>query len=947
MTMRLHLRIIVGLCMSAVFCGSVRGGDRAALEFFESKVRPILAHHCYECHGPEKQKSDLRLDHISTILRGGERGPALVRGDVEASRIVEAARYQNTDLQMPPRRKLADEQIAVLEQWIAMGAPWPDEPAPAGEASGRGTERYDVQQRKAEHWAWRPIRKAVPPRVARTDWPLTEIDRFILAALEAAGVAPAPPADRTTWLRRVHLDLIGLPPTVEQVRQFLDESSPDAYEKVVDRLLCSPRFGERWARHWMDLVRYAETYGHEFDFPIPQAWRYRDYLIRALNADVPYDQLVREHIAGDLLERPRRHLAEGYNESVIATGFWYLHEQTHAPTDVRQHQAERIDNQIDVMTKTFLGLTVACARCHDHKFDAISTADYYALAGFLQSSRQDYAMLDPGGTIAQGVERLRELYDGVVKHQRAEVPSSPATQIAEGGSDAAVFASFDNDLEGWTASGFAFLHAPEPGAAHSGLLGRRLHGVLRSPTFTITQPKLFICAAGENAKLRVIIDGYIMDEFNPLLFAGLIASVDTGGKFNWFTIQGDYGRYVGHRAYIEVIDGGDGWIAVDEVRFGRGEAPPEASSSTGAGRTPYIIPDSIAAEMRRIDEQLPAPVRVLAMTDGTAEDSPVFIRGSHRTPGDLVPRRFLEALSGPDQPPIEHGSGRLELARRLLDESNPFAARVAVNRLWHHLFGRGIVPTVDNFGVLGQPPSHPELLDYLALELQRCGWSQKSILRQIVLSQTYRMSSAPADAHAQRVDPTNVLLHRMNIKRLEGEAIRDALLAVSGRLDGSMYGPPVAVHLTPFMDGRGRPGQSGPLDGAGRRSVYLEARRNFLSPFMLAFDTPTPFTAFGQRTVSNVPAQSLILMNDPFIVEQARLWAAGLMGNPRLSTLEEQVEQMYLAAFARCPTREEQAAAQRFSQRQTELYGSDADDLRLLADLAHALFNVKEFVFVP
>ncbi len=952
--------------------------DPQALEFFESKVRPILAQNCHECHGPKKQKSDLRLDHIEFILKGGERGPAVDRGEPARSRILEAVRYENLDLQMPPKKKLGDEQIAMIERWVKMGAPWPDEPTPANGADKKEkAETFNLRQRKAEHWSWKPIRVEMPG-IKNSAWPLNDLDRYILAGLEREGLEPAPPADKRTWLRRVYFDLTGLPPSPQQVEAFEIDASAQACEKVVDELLRSPHFGERWARHWLDLVRYAETYGHEFDYPIAEAWRYRDYVIRALNADLPYDQFVREHLAGDLLDPPRPHPTEGYNESVIATGAWFFHEQTHAPTDVRQHEADRIDNQLDVMSKALLGLTVSCARCHDHKFDAISTQDYYALAGFLRSSHQQYALLDPYGKIEQGVKQLknlRERADKLLARPGAAgslFASAPVDKPPVAAADPQLFEDFSADsYKDWSVTGWAFGDGPtkprlgagvqqpndvvlngEKGLAHSGWLAEKLSGALCSRTFIIDKPFIHVRAAGKSSQIRVIIDGYTMDAFNALLFRGLTLNVDTADGFKWLTIGGDYARYRGHRAHIEFLDHGDGWIAVDEILFSDGPPPPDPPQIA----QPPLIPqelrpklDEIAAQMKRINDEIPHPVRVLAMTDGTGEDSRVFVRGSHRTPGPTAPRRMLEAISGTDQQPISRGSGRLELARRILADDNPYPARVIVNRLWHHLFGRGIVPTVDNFGVLGQPPSHPQLLDYLADRLKKEHWSLKAMIRQMVLSQTYRMSSQPGDGPGESKDPTNTLLHRMNVKRLEGEAIRDAVLAISGRLDQRMYGPPVPTHLTPFMEGRGRPKESGPLDGAGRRSLYLEVRRNFLNPMMLAFDTPVPFTAFGQRTVSNVPAQALILMNDPFVAEQAGLWARRILADQSLRTPQQRIQQMYLTAFARPPGEDETREAMEFLKQQSGFYESRTgpwDSAQAWTDLAHVLMNIKEFIFI-
>jgi hypothetical protein len=1101
------------LCLAAATMGrSAAAGDARAeptveqVEFFEKQVRPVLVEHCYECHSGEAKRLEagLRLDSRAAALAGGDSGPAVVPGKPDESPLIQAMRYES--FEMPPRGRLPDETIQALAKWIEMGAPWPGKP---DDALVRQT--MDWRQRKAEHWSWQPIGAHVPPAVSDAAWPANPIDRFVLARLEASGLAPAPPADRRTLIRRLFFDLTGLPPSAEQVEAFAADDSPEAVERIVDQLLDSPHFGEKWARHWMDLVRYAETHGHEFDYPIHHAWRYRDYLIRAFNADVPYDQLLLEHLAGDLLPHPRSHPSEGFNESVIGTGFWFLGEAVHAPTDVRGDEAIRIDNQIDVMTKTFLGLTVACARCHDHKFDPIPTQDYYALTGFLQSSRRHEAMLDPHGKIAAASDRLRTLRRagdetlagaidktaldadrfaaGLLAAREAiaglpadaeELPAeavlnaagqrhglsgeqvgrwvtalrdpairdpshplmawSRLASAASSGEQASMadarrrltaelaaqakqaethngqtvlFEDFESPASdrGWFVTGEAFdsqptgarqwdassradLPAPA-GLMHSGLSSNRLHGVLRSPTFTITHPTIHYRLNAKNATVRLVIDGYFMVRFHGLLFGGIeMKDVDTGGQFVWKTQAGDLRRYVGHSAHIEIIDQGDGFAAVDEIRFSDGPAPrdppsrlarqalddADADSIEALARScaaiwmqcvqrwrqgtadheqtallawatghRLVLPTPATAEisqrMPEIESGLPAPVYALALTEGSGEDDRVHIRGSHKNLGEPVARRMLVAVGGEDQSPVGQGSGRLELAQRILDPANPFPARVMVNRLWHQLFGRGIVPSVDDFGVMGQRPTHPELLDWLAADFQQHGWSIKHTIRRIVTSSTYRMSSNPPveDGRAAEIDPDNQLLHRMNKRRLQAEAIRDAMLAVSGRLDRTLHGASVPVHLTSFMEGRGRPG-SGPLDGNGRRSVYVEIRRNFLSPMMLAFDMPSPFSTMGRRSVSNVPAQSLILMNDPFVQSQASLWAERMLREH--DTADARIAAMFLAALGQPPTPAQLDLARQFLDSQAQLYAAAADDVRVWTDLAHTLFNMKEFVFL-
>lgn len=927
------------------------------LRFFEREVRPVLVEHCYECHSVDakKVKGGLYLDAREGFLEGGDTGPSLVPGDPGKSLFLEAVRYENVDLQMPPKTRLSAKAVEALERWVTMGAPWPKEERRAGKK-----ETFDIAKRKAAHWCWQPLREANPPAVKDAAWPRGEIDRFILAKLEERDLRPAPDADRRTFIRRVTFDLTGLPPTPEEVEAFVADRSPEAVETLVDRLLASPRFGEKWARHWMDLVRYAESYGHEFDYTLPHAWRYRDYLIRALNADVPYDDLLTEHIAGDLLESPRRHPKEGYNESVQGTGFWFLGEAVHAPTDIRADEADRIDNQIDVFSRAFLGLTVSCARCHDHKFDAISARDYFALAGFLQSTRRAKVMLDPGGRIASAASALRKIQAEASEMLR-DHPVGPPPPRA-GKSD--VIADFDRGLPpGWTVDGEAFPKSPTPvdramvslgrsglarrGVMDSGLYGNKLQGVLRSPNFVLKEPviHLYMRAKGP-VQVRVVIDGYFMHEFHPLLTDGTMLNektITTGGKWAWRRIAHDLRKYVGHRVYLEFSDLGNGSLALDEITYRKRDKKMEPVPPPDRMRVEAITP--LLERAAALEAGLPPPVRVLGVRDGPGENEHVHVRGNSSNLGPEVPRAFLTAIGGGQVPSHEPGSGRLLLAREVTAPGNPLTARVMVNRLWHHLTGRGLVPTVDDFGEMGLPPSHPGLLDWMARDFMDRDWSLKQAIRGIVLSRTYAMSCAAAaeDGVLARSDPENILLHKFRVRRLTSEAVRDGILATSGRLDRRLYGKSVPVHLTPFMHGRGKP-KSGPLDGAGRRSIYTEIRRNFLPDFQMAFDMPSPFSAMGRRSVSNVPAQSLVMMNDPFVSAQAAVWAKRLCRD--LPEDGMRIERAYREAFARAPSEAEHEAAQAFLQEQGRLQGRAPGDPEVWADFCHVLFNQKEFLFL-
>jgi hypothetical protein len=1107
--------------------------DPQALEVFEKKIRPVLVDQCFKCHSAQakKPKAGLLLDSRAGLLKGGDNGPALVPGQPEKSRLIQAIRYQDVELRMPPKGKLPDAVVADFAKWVAGGAPWPKEDGPTTATSTR--DAFDLHRRQKDHWAWRPIRQSSPPVVQNSAWPCGPVDRFLLSRLEAIGLTPAPGTDKRTLIRRLSFDLIGLPPTSAEVDAFVDDTSPLAMEKVVDRLLASPHFGERWARHWLDLVRYAETRGHEFDYIAPNAYQYRDYIIRAFNEDLPYNRLVTEHVAGDLLDQPRLHSVEKFNESILGTGFWFLGEGVHSPVDIRQDEADRFDNMIDVFSKTFLGLTVSCARCHDHKFDAISTRDYYALFGFLESSSYRLARFDSmehNGRIARELWRLREQSRRTVQRAVAEAMRPVIDRLAdyllaagetlaagkEPGAaayarkiDPAVVSRWveelraagkdpghplhvwaktagntrerekiwppagrealreewrrrDRDAESalsgadvvidyakagadeWLPDGVAFGAGPvrpgdirlgsdparpiarvfaytaaekdpawdrltlAPGAENdSGPLGKvvRSGRSLRTPTFLLKSPRLYYRLKG-NARVYVSVGNHVL--INGPLHGNLLQDVEAGDTWRWVSSP-DLTAYAGQSTHVEftptdaadfavamVVQGtappreinppnhlllrmlGDAGstskealaqafqqlfsnvvegLASDRIRSSSQAAnyasmadwmvqrpelflPPESKASTQLAEAvrPWLTKQAGLVSESRRDSRL-----AMAILDSTGKNESVFIRGSPRALGEVVPRRFLEALAGPAPLPTTRGSGRLELARQMTEPAvNPFLPRVMVNRIWHHLFGRGIVASPDNFGVMGERPTHPELLDYLASQFVHSGWSVKKLVRELVLSRAYRMSSAPQEEGDQK-DPQNLLWHRARLRRLEGEAIRDAMLLLSARFNGKMFGPAVPVFLTPFLEGRGRP-TSGPLDGDGQRSLYIAVRRNFLSPMLLAFDTPIPFSTVGRRTVSNVPAQALILLNDPFVQQQAELWAIKVLSRP--TSQAERIVAMYQSAFARMPAEREISACREFLNRQAHLNECGADDVRGWADLAHMLFNVKEFIFL-
>ncbi|MFM8578371.1 MAG: PSD1 and planctomycete cytochrome C domain-containing protein [Planctomycetaceae bacterium] len=1047
------------------------------LAFFESKVRPVLVEHCSECHSSEAGEPEGGLSFDSRADFFAAEGVA-VAGKPDASLIVKAVRYDG-DLQMPPDGRLTDEIVGVIEQWVARGLPWPDDGLP-----GHAAKSFDIASRRAEHWCWHGPMSSPLPEVVRREWCRDPLDQFVLARLESAGLSPAPEAPTAALVRRASLAITGLPPSPADVELVVSDSDPSAFDRYVDSLLASPHYGERFARHWLDVARFAETRGHEFDHPIPNAWRYRDWVVNAFNDDLPYDQFVREQVAGDLLDRPRINPASGANLSVVGTGFWLLGEEVHAPVDIAQDEADRIDNRLDTFGKAFLGLALGCARCHDHKFDAISNEDYYALAGVLMSSSYRQVPFE-SLAVNHGVMERLESFDG---DSQAILPPLVAEAVADRVAGAAemllsnaattvpaadprnaaeiVIADYTRgdtstpiicDGIAWGTrprhAGAAVL-VPRPrdggaagpdgvgcgvrfheqssavseavwastkstGERDPGPLGGidRAGRILRTPKVRINEGVIWHRVRG-HLQIVVVVDSHVLLSGGPL-HGNTLVTVDTKGEWKWIRqdLRSDKRWEDGHVVHVEYAAvGGECEVAeavaspeeprradplviaaavpremlVEEtIKRARDGSLTKSPHAAALARTlnvalasvkPEARPPAIALLASAVTSRSTARHEIAdafrlesatapALLDGNGVDQFVLIKGSASRRGEVSPRRFLEAIDGPRQEawPTE-GSGRRQLADRLLDPANPLTSRVLVNRVWHHLFGRGLVPTTDNFGVLGEKPADPAaqaLLDTLAVDFTRDGSSVKKLVRRIVTSATWRMSSR-RDPTAAAKDPLNLLFHHHPLRRLEGEAIRDSMLAVSGRLDRTVGGPGVEVFLTEFHDGRGRP-QGGPLDGAGRRSLYTRVRRNFLPSFLVVFDMPVPFQSMGRRNVTNVPAQSLTMMNDPFVVGQAEAWAKRILeqstlpsgspegpsvaGSPASESSVARIDRMYREAFARGPSDAERAAARSFLVQQAASHGksfeSHPDDPAAWIDFAHALFNAKEFIFVP
>ena len=1059
------------------------------IEFFESKVRPVLAEQCYSCHSAEIETpfAGLRLDSREAILEGGDSGPAVLAGDPDGSRLIQVLRGK--PVLMPPTGRLDSETVDALAEWIRMGARWPQDQAVEERAAGS----FDLDARRRAHWAWRPVRYVAPPEVRDEAWSANPVDRFILAKLEENGLRPAAPADRRTLVRRISFDLTGLPPTPGEIEEFLRDESPDAYARLVQRMLASERFGERWARHWMDLVRYADSHGSEGDPKVTGAWQYRDYLVRALNADVPYDQLIREHLAGDLVERPRIDRDRNINESILGTAHLRVVELGYQPVDPWEERVKWTDNQIEVLSKAFQGLTVSCARCHDHKFDAISQEDYYALFGILYGARPTMRTVDSPDVLHRNEaelldlkDRIREMVAGAWIEAAADLGrriwrgEDPAVKrvLEEAACDEASplhawMALVDQDEEefgeawnqlrsdwerriesraafnrenfdgiwdlggadytDWISHGAGTRETPSPpgefhvrhegdrvlegiypGGAYTHLLTTKHAGVMQSSRFEIDSDYISVkVLGGDFSFARLIVENY------PLPGGGIYHQrySPRSDTMQWYQWKTEFWK--GFTGYIEFTTREDSTNFVldpiDNKKKPRPERPTHGRSAIGAAAVafhseeiepqatvepvlffldaegpvsavdlPRVLARQIAAvaeawrtgsiderqaafldyfvrrgllprkteeiagigllirEYRRLESEIPVPRRFPGILEETSPAQPLLTRGDPRKPGNPVPRRFLTALGGRAYPNPE--TVRLRLAEDVSSPSNPLTARVMANRVWGHLFGKGIVATPDNFGVLGELPSHPELLDYIAGRFVDDGWSIKRLIELLVTTTAYRMASTPSRT-ALETDPSNALLQHMPVRRLEAEAIRDAILAVSGSLDPGMYGG--------WSESSGmyeeRKGSDASIYGDNRRSVYQQILRNRTNPFLEVFDQPTPSTTRGRRDETNVPAQSLAMMNSPFVVGSAEAWGKRLAEGEGHS-VESRVDYMYSKALGRRPTAAERSEAKAFVSALAEEEGAIERDAlkesRVWSRLAHTLFNFKEFIYV-
>jgi hypothetical protein len=865
----------------AVFLSAIPGAAQEnPIDFFEKRVRPVLAEHCYSCHsaGVAKPKGGLRLDSREGLLRGGSRGPAIVPGDASRSLLVQAVRRAHAEIAMPPEEKLAAAAVDALAAWVDAGAVDPRTEGAAAPAAKQGIDR-DAARR---HWAFRPPADPPLPRVRDAAWPRTPVDHFILQKLEEKGLEPSPPADRRTLIRRLSFDLIGLPPTSGETAAFEADPSPDAYERLVERLLASPRHGERWGRHWLDVARYADTKGYVYDRDerrFVHSHAYRDWVIRALNDDMPYDRFLLYQIAGDVPG------SGGRKEDLAAVGFLTLGQRFLGVIH------DIIDDRLDVVFRGTQALTVSCARCHDHKYDPITQRDYYALYGVMHgSSTERLVRLPAGGPEDPDFEKgLREREDALRKAldaKRAEVSERLRAKAADyllavldvESLPSEEFYAFvgPDDINPvvarqWQAYLFQTRKAGREGEGHPVFAAWHALASLPASRFTAEAPRVIAAlSAGPSGRAKSGADGPAA--LNPLV-ASALAAAPPASMRETAARYGEVFRAV-HREWRDAVEAARksgapppsalADLAAEEVR--QVLHGPDSPASVPAGSVAdieWFFDEPTRVELAKLQSRIEAWIidhpraapHAVVLEDRPALRNPrVFIRGNPARKGAEVERRFLEVLAGPAPPPFRNGSGRLDLARAIASPENPLTARVMVNRVWMLHFGRGLVGTPSDFGARSEPPTHPELLDFLARRFVEGGWSVKSLHRLIVLSSTYRQSSSERPEHA-RLDPENRLLGRMNRSRLDFESLRDSMLMASGELDLAAGGRGVNLFAKPFPP---------------RRSVYGFIDRQFLPGVYRVFDVANPDQHSPERHATTVPQQALFLMNSPFVVERAR-----------------------------------------------------------------------------
>ena len=902
----------LGLAFAALACPDAADAadDPPAISpqargFFEKKIRPVLVTHCYPCHSDraaavKKLRGGLRLDSRLGVRKGGDTGAVIVPGKPQQSLLLKAMQYES--LEMPPKGKLPSRIIADFREWIAQGAPDPRRSAAAG------SSRINIEQGR-KHWAYQPLKRPTVPRHHQRSGD-SAIDAFLLERLETARLKQVEEADRVVLMRRVYFDLVGLPPTPAQIEAFANDNSPQAYTRLVDQLLASPHFGERWGRHWLDVVRFAESITLR-GFLFPEAWRYRDYVVESFNADRPFDRFVQEQIAGDLL--PASTLVER-QRNVVATTFLTLGNNNLEDQDKDKLRMDVIDEQLETISRGFLAQTVGCARCHDHKFDPIPTSDYYALAGILRNTRTlNHANVSkwielPLPTVPAQAARIA-LYKQAAASLEARIKTLKATA---GTPDrlaplplSQVAGTVVDDLQAvttgrWMKSQYTKSYV---GSGYSHDMGEQKGG--KTARFRPRLPRdgfyevLFAYTPGSNRSPAVPVtvtgtDGSKTFTINQKQTPPL------GGRF----ISLGRHRFLrnGLNEVVVTNEGTVGVVIIDAVQFlpedlaGKKPKP----STTTPRKTNTAAPQKQLAMLQRqlkaLKQQAPdQPMYMSIEEEKSIADTRIHVRGNVHNLGDAAPRGFLQVISLDYRPRFtDKQSGRLELGRWIAHRDNPLTARVLANRLWHWVFGSGLVRTTDNFGTTGELPSHPKLLDYLASRLIEQNWSVKSVLRELVLTRTYRLVSR-SETRGREHDPENRLFWRMNRKRLDAEGLLDAILFVSGRLQTDLGGSLIRPDTSNDYNYR---------HNSNRRALYWPVLRNSLPELFRVFDFANPSMVTGRRESSATTPQALFLMNNPWVITQADHAAGRMLGLEQLDD-PQRIRLAVLATLGRPPTNTE------------------------------------------
>ena len=936
--------------------------DQAGVAFFESRIRPVLVQHCYECHSSQADelKGGLSLENAASVVRGGDSGTAVVGGKPDESLILDALKYDG--LEMPPAGKLPASVIQDFEKWIAMGAPDPRE---GDAAKPHAPSAINIAAGRM-FWAFQPPVKSAIPAVKDAYWPATFIDRFVLADLEAAGIAPSPVIDKARLLRRVTYDLTGLPPTEAELYAFLSDTDPQALAAVADRLLATRSSAEQWARHWLDVARYADSNGGDFNATFHEGWRYRNYVIDAYASDMPYDQFVREQLAGDLLPSDRE---EDRVRGLIATGFLAVGPKMLSERDKLKLKMDVVDEQVDTVGKVFLGMTLGCARCHDHKFDPIPTTDYYALAGIFRSTDcldgeiqqyvSDYvrrplpispehaaALAKHEGEKTELKKQLKSAQDGL------KLAETALKSLKSGGLQVVVDDAQAMKVGEWKASVFTKPFVGE-GYCHDDQKEKGKKSIRFVPS--LPEPGLYevrvAYTAGDGRASNVPVtvqhaDGKSELQLNQRKAPGVDGQYHALGQFRFDPATESYVELGTTATDGHVIADAVAFVAVDELADIGGmadKAPLEAAIKTAQEQV-----KAVETQIKTHDASAPPPapmaIAIREATTGKIADCEICVRGEPRQLGPSVPRGFLQvAMIGETAPLPKEASGRRELADWLADPRHPLTVRVYVNRIWQKLMGEGLVRSVDNFGELGDRPTHPALLDTLTVEFIEHGWSTRWLIRQIVLSQVYSQDSRDRPDVFDK-DPENRKLWRANRKRMTAEQLRDSLLVVSGQLQPSDASSPVKG-MGKLVDDN-KPDAKGYEGGESFvRTIYLPIIRNEIPALLTVFDFADPDFVVGRRETTTIPSQALMMLNNPFVAKAAVQTSERMLREASPSD-DQRLEWAAVHLWGRSAGPTEQAKIREYLDRERPAGADEAALRQAWGRTVHAMLTSTEFQFI-